>query len=122
MNFRLKYIRWTARVLSLIVGGGFILILIITGIDSYLEGNQKPMESNAILQLTISVAGCLSMMMAWKWELTGGIISVLCFVALGMINPETFPLITSIFMLPGVLFIITSVLNKIEDRKGHPVH
>lgn len=117
-----KYIRWTARTLAVIFGGGFITLIIAMTIGAYLEGKNEPMQPNDMIQLSLGVAGCMSMLLAWKWELIGGTISVLCYVALGFINPNTFPLIQSLFMPAGILFILVSITEKYLEQKMQLTH
>lgn len=115
----IKYIRWTARTLAVLLGGGFIILIISLSIGAYLEGKNEPIQPKDMIQLSLGVMGCMSMLLAWKWELIGGTISVLCYTVLGFINPNTFPLIQSLFMPAGILFILVSISEKYLDRKIH---
>lgn len=115
----IKYIRWTARTLAVLLGGGFIILIISMTIGTFLEGKNEPIETSDMIQLSLGATGCLSMLFAWKWELIGGTISVLSYILLGFLNPNTFPFIQLLFMPAGILFIVASLSDFYVHRKVH---
>jgi len=107
MTVKMYVTRWIARITALIFGGGFVLLQIAAAIDSMVTGNLEPPEMNALVQLTVMLTGVVGLLLAWRWELAGGILSVVAFSALGVINPATIPFPLIAFLFPSVLFLIT---------------
>jgi asparagine N-glycosylation enzyme membrane subunit Stt3 len=100
-----KELWWITRVLSgLIIA--FSLFMFI-GETFFGEKPGEPMSNNAILQLSIGGIGLIGLGLAWKWELTGGIIALVAFIVLAIINPITlqFPLLY-IYPVIAILFIV----------------
>ena len=82
----IKTFRWTLRVLS----GIFILFFLFMFIGESLDSeSSEPMSANSILQLSVMGIGLIGLGLAWKWELTGGIIALAAYVGLAIINPDT---------------------------------
>ena len=73
----------------------------------------KPMSADSIFQLLLMGIGLIGLGLAWKWELTGGIIALAAFVGLAIINPDTlhFPLL---FLYPAtaILFIVLWAISR----------
>lgn len=101
-----KIPRWIARIGGLLFGGVFLFFLIWESIGSMLEGDNQPLGMDALMQLTITIIGVAGLFLAWRWELPGGIIASVSFVALGLINPQTMPFPLLAFLVPAVLFVI----------------
>ncbi len=118
MAVSLKAIRWVARVSGLLFGGGFVLILLATAIDSLMVGAMEPPGMNAVVQLTVTLTGIMGLLLAWRWELAGGILAVVAFAALGFINPATIPIPLIGFLIPSILFLIAGWLDTTPSSKA----
>lgn len=114
-----KIFRWTVRGLS----GLLILFALIMFIGETFfppeSSNSGPMSANSIVQLVLFGIVLLGLGLAWKWELTGGVLAILAFLGLAFVNPGIgqFPLL---FLFPGTaaLFIILWGIsrNALEEK------
>jgi hypothetical protein len=73
----------------------------------------NPLTTNAIIQLAITAIGLIGLGLAWKWELTGGIIALVAFIVLAIINPiiQKAPLLL-IWPIIAILFIVLWAISK----------
>jgi hypothetical protein len=84
--------------------------------ESAKRGTSEPMTFNAILQLTLFGIGLLGLVFAWKWALTGGIISLLAFIAIFIVNPKALLWQMLIFRpLPSFL-LLWDIGARIEEK------
>jgi hypothetical protein len=74
-----KYMRRTARVVGLLLAGGFLLTLIIEGIDTGLEA----IELDGILLIVLTAVALAGTILSWWWEWLAGILLVLASAGLG---------------------------------------
>ena len=105
-----KELRWVLRGFSgLIIA--FSLIMFIG--DTFFGEVGGPLTNNAILQLSITGIGLIGLGLAWKWELIGGIISLVSFVVLAIINPVVLeiPLLFA-WPLTAILFIVLWAISR----------
>ena len=116
-NKSYKELRWILRGLSglIIVFSLFMFI----GETFFGEKTGEPLTSNAILQLSIAGIGLIGLGLAWKWELIGGIIALVPFVVLAIINPIVLesPLML-IWPLTAILFIVLWALSRNSTVKN----
>lgn len=114
-----KELRWILRGLSgLIIA---FLLLMFIGETFFGENPGNPLTNNAILQLSVAGMGLIGLGLAWKWELSGGIISFAAFCALCIINPEVlnFSLLL-IWPVTAILFIVLWFVSKTANTKNKP--
>ena len=101
-----KGLWWTTRVLTIVII--LFSVLMFMGYRVFPEPEEiKPLETKAIIGFYIVGVGFAGLLIAWKWELVGAIISLVAYVALAVI----FPLVlvpNPMYVLPGTaaLFII----------------
>jgi hypothetical protein len=100
--FEMTLLRWIARILSGLV--------IAFGVLSFL-GDHRPFVTLSMTdKIGLSVMGVilLGMLLAWRWERTGGLIIVGGFVLLAIINQRILSL-WAMWIIPfiGVLFFIS---------------
>jgi len=105
-----KELRWVLRGFS-----GFIiafLLLMFIG-ETFFGEVGEPLTNNAILQLSITGIALTGLGLAWKWELIGGIISLVSFVVLAIINPVVLevPLMFA-WPLTAILFIVLWAISR----------
>ena len=118
-------LRWILRGLSGLLIVFFILMFLGENLGSE---SSKPMTTNEILQLSVTGACLLGLGLAWKWELIGGIIALMSFVILAIINPVVLKAsLMFIFPIIAILFIVLGALgrkspwdwiDKLENRPG----
>jgi len=112
----IKIPRIIARALSAIIVGFALVMFIGESMQSAKMGSSTPMTLNTILQLTIFGIGLLGLVLAWKWELIGGILSLLAFIALFIVNPSALVMIF-IFPANAILFIFVGYRSKALNQK-----
>lgn len=112
----MKIPRIIARVLSVILVGFFLVMFIGESMESAKRGTSTLMTSNTILQLTFFGIGLLGLVVAWKWELTGGILSLLAFIALFIVNPSA--LVVFMFPANAILFIFVGYQSNALNQEN----
>jgi peptidoglycan/LPS O-acetylase OafA/YrhL len=114
---QIKIFRWVLRILSgiLIV---FFLFMFIGETFFPPESLQKaPLTTMDIIQLGLFGLIMVGLGLAWKWEFTGGLVALMAFIAMAMINPGTLqfsPLL--IYPTIAVLFIVLWAMSKRTNR------
>lgn len=113
----MEAIRIVARVISAII----VVFALVMFIGESLEGAKKaspePTTTYTIIQLALFGIGLFGLALAWKWELIGGIISLLAFITIFIVNPAA--LLWPMFIFPGnaILFIYVAYRSKSSLRK-----
>jgi hypothetical protein len=109
----IKIIRIIARVISVIIIAFALLMFIGEELQSAKRGTSSPMTFYAFLQIALFAIGLLGLALAWKWELTGGIISLLAFIIIFIINSKALVLQMFIFPANAILFIAIAYKSKV---------
>jgi len=79
--------------------------------------NTKPMSTNSMIQLSIMGICLTGLGLAWKWELTGGIIALVAYAVLAIINPEILELaLMLIYPAIAILFIVVWAISRNAHR------
>ncbi len=101
-----KGLWWLTRVLSILIIVFSILMFMGYRVFPEAEGI-KPLSTKAIIGFYIVGTGFIGLLLAWKWELTGAIISLIAFAGLAVIFPKVI-LPSPMYVWPGtaVLFIV----------------
>jgi hypothetical protein len=104
-------LRWILRVLSSIIILFFLFMFI--GQTFSVEKPGEHFSPYEIIQLSINGIGLVGLGLAWKWELMGGIIALVAFIVLTIINPIVlkFPLLF-IWPIIAILFIMLWVISR----------
>ena len=105
-----KELRWILRGSSGVIIVFFLLMFI--GETFFGEKTGKPFYTNAILQLSVMGIGLIGLGLAWKWELIGGIIALVPFVVLAIINPMVLVPLMLIWPLTAILFIVLWAISR----------
>jgi len=104
----IKIFRWVLRVLS----GIFILFFLVMFIGETLDST-NPLSTNSIIQLSLMGIGLIGLGLAWKWELTGGIIALAAYVVLAIINPDTLQFsLLLLYPATAILFIVLWAISR----------
>ena len=106
-----KELRWILRGSSGVIIVFFLLMFI--GETFFGEKTGKPFYTNAILQLSVMGIGLIGLGLAWKWELIGGIIALVSYVVLAIINPTVLGIsLVMLWPLNAVLFIVLWAISR----------
>ncbi len=107
----IKIFRWILRVLSGLIIVFFLLMFI--GETFFGENPGEPLTADAILQLSLAGVGLIGLGLAWKWELIGGIIALVPFVVVAIINPIILlPSPVYIWPFTAILFIVLWAISR----------
>jgi hypothetical protein len=115
----MKTLRIIARVMSALIVGFALAMFIGEGMQSAKRGTGEPMTMNAMIGLTLAGIGLLGLALAWKWEMAGGIICVVAFIVLFIVNIDALLLPMLLFPANGLLFIAAAYWSK--EPKEHIV-
>ena len=86
----IRVIRWTARILSVLFVAFCLLMFIGESLESRQRPDSPPLTTDAAVQLAIAGISLLGLLLAWKWELAGGIIALAAYGVDGLINYGAF--------------------------------
>ena len=114
-----RVIRWTARVLSLVSIG--VLLLFLVG-ESFDPLRISPQEWVGLLFFPVVL--CIGMIAAWRWELTGGAITVLSLIAFYLAEwlfSGNFPggPYFVVFAVPGFLYLIAWACRNVFSGRAY---
>jgi hypothetical protein len=101
----MKVLRIIARAMSAIFVVFALVMFIGEAMQSSQRGNPEPMSPSAIIGLAIFGVGLLGLLLAWKWELAGGIISLIAFISLFIFNQDALVWVMLIFPVNAILFL-----------------
>lgn len=101
-----------ARILSAIIVVFALIMFIGETVESNKRGTSEPLTSNALLQLILFAIGLTGLIVAWKWEKFGGIISLLAFILIFIVNPDALLWPMFIFPANAILFIVVGYGSK----------
>lgn len=104
-----------ARVLSAIFVGFTLFLLIGSLIEGTQKTNPQPTSIYTIKQLVLFGFGLLGLILAWKWKITGGVISLVAFIALFIVNMNALVWIMVVFPANALLFILIGIGSKGDD-------
>ena len=105
-----KTLWWVTRVLSTVIIVGSILFYL-----AYLifpeSGEGNPLRTEEIIGFCFVVIGFIGLLLAWKWEMPGAIVSLIAYAALAMMNP--------MILLPSPMYLwpVTAVLFTLLWKK-----
>jgi hypothetical protein len=117
VNLRaIKILRWIARVWGIIIA--FVIIMIAVTPDPYAT---EPLKGIEAFYLGLYAVSALGLLIAWKWELIGALISIVAMLtqAISISIGEGFAfyikgivLVELVFFIPAILFIVCWKLSK----------
>lgn len=116
MNKTLPIVRWTARILS-------ILILLFWGyfIAAHLLGGasqpSRPLTTYDSIQLVMMALWLAGLAVAWRWELAGAVMALAGSLVGGLINPQAMGL-ALVPAVPAVLFLCCGWMSQSSHRES----
>ncbi len=111
----LTIVRWTARVLSVLIIMTMLFFFIGEGVSGDTSPNARPLNGTDIIQLVLAGIELVGLALAWKWEARGGAVTFVAFVCKGIVNPRTIG--TPLLLIPftAILFLLSWWMS----RKSH---
>ena len=115
---KLKILFWLPRILAIVS----ILFMMIFSLDAF--GGNEPFGRKILGFLLHNIPAfilIIVLIIAWEYEIIGGVIFILIFIALGIFfksfseNPGSLVVITPL-LLAGVMFILHEVLSSGSKR------
>jgi len=106
-----KLLYWTPRILAILA----ILFMMMFSLDCFDMGGKDTLICLVMHNIPAFIVIAV-LIVAWKWELIGGILFVLAFIAAGIFfrsfggNPASLIVIAP-FLLTGILFILHHFLH-----------
>jgi len=100
MSLFLTMLRWGARLAALVVAGGFVLLIFGEFIQPHSPSGI--LASTAIPLLTLT---CTGMLLAWRWELPGAVMSLGALVAFMLMVRMGHHGVLFVLAAPGILFL-----------------
>lgn len=113
----IKIFRWTIRIWSGILILFFLFMFIGETFFPPESLNSQPLSSNAILQLVLFGIIMLGLAIAWKRGLTGGIIALIAYALMAVINPNTLQMsMLLLYPATAILFIVLWAFRRNEIK------
>jgi len=95
--------------------GVLIVLFTVMMMIGYAVNPNEPLPNNdeALLLLLFPVGMCVGYLLAWKWQLLGGVVSIACMTTFLIALHEADMVLTMAFLsIPGVLFIVYGMLSR----------
>jgi hypothetical protein len=111
LSILIRIIRWITRIVSLLV----VIMVIVLFLGEEVFSDEKrggiDISFGAAISGIMMIGGLLA---AWKWEIWGGLISLVGFVCVGWVNPGATKntLMYLLFFLPALLYVICGIVQK----------
>jgi hypothetical protein len=109
-------LRWTARLLAAGLVG--LVLLIYVG-----EGGPNPFNLSALeaVQKTLFLTACVGLVVAWRWQFAGGVLSTVAMVLFLTIEFEVtggFPkgLVFDLMLVASILFLVCGLLRTYRPK------
>jgi hypothetical protein len=114
----LKVLYWTPRIIAILA----ILFMMMFSMDCFGEPcTIKDQLICFVMHNLPSFAFIASLVIAWKWETTGGILFILCFVAAGILFRSFTGNFASLIIIGPLLFCgILFILHDYLKKRQHP--
>jgi hypothetical protein len=110
----IKILRWIARIWGVIIA--LVVVMIAVTPDPYAVGPPSGIE---IFYLSLYAVSALGLLVAWKWELIGALISIVAMLTQAISGSirEGFAFmkivsVELVFFIPAVLFIVCWTLSR----------
>src|SRR5690349_19346012 len=91
-------LRWIARLSALLIAGGFVVLVAGEMLAPHSAPPTKLIEWTGIALLT---ATCVGMLLAWRWELPGALMSLTALIAFSLLIKMGHHTVLFVFALPG---------------------
>ena len=102
-------VRWLARLSGLLIAGLYMFFAIGEFMTPHSGPSPTFVEGTGIALLT---ATCAGMLVAWRWELTGAIVSLVSLIGFTLLIRANNHVVTVVLAVPGILYILDRVLHR----------
>jgi hypothetical protein len=109
MSVFLAALRWLARLSGLVVAGGYVLMVIGDVSQPHSGPPSTLIEWTGIVLMT---ATCAGMLIAWRWELPGAVISLVSLLAFTLLIRMGHHAVLIVLAAPGVLYMADWLLRR----------
>lgn len=118
MSVWLSILRWIARLSALLVAGSYLLMLFGEVMDPHSAPPSTFVEWAGIGLTTIA---CIALLIAWRWELAGAMLSLACLMAFAMLiqGGSTFHAAILVMATPGILYVIDWFVRRESAARHH---
>jgi len=117
-NKSTRVLRRIARYLGLFL----ILLTLIFAFPELIAEHNPNAEPTKIDIILAGVLMLVGLGIAWKWELIGGVISLIGFIGVGILKPDAMKMpMLYLFPLAAILFLICWRLGKLHNSKEENV-
>lgn len=107
-NF-IAVLRWLARLSGLAIAGGFVALAVGEMLSPQSSPPSKLTEWTGIILLTVACAG---MLMAWRWELPGAVLSLASLAAFALMIRMGHHRVLFVMASPGTLYVADWLLRR----------
>ena len=107
-------LRWLARLSGLIVAGGYVVVLFGEVLTPHSGRPPNVLEFGGQVLLT---AACIGMLIAWKWELPGAVLSLACLLAFTLLIRMNRHTVIAVLAMPGILFTADWLLRRLRTLR-----
>jgi hypothetical protein len=114
----LSVILWLAKILGAVV---IVFLLYMTFGELFSTGTKTVMlkDSDIVALIFFPISTIIGLLVAYKWQGTGGLITVGGIISLHIVRPDlASSLLISAFAIPGLLYIIYAVWRR-RDTNLH---
>ena len=115
MSVLVTTLRWLARISGLLIAGMYALMVIGEFTHPHSNAPSTIIEWTGIVLLS---ATCAGMLLGWRWELPGAILSLVALVIFTLIIHMRYHTILFVFATPGILFLADWLVRR-HDIVGH---
>ncbi|MCZ2151560.1 MAG: hypothetical protein LC126_27780 [Bryobacterales bacterium] len=102
-------LRWTARLSAIFVAGTYILF--VAG-ELFSRPSAFPTQFREWSGIFLLTAACAGMILAWRRELTGALVSLITLAAFGVLIPMGRPAVLFIAAAPGTLYLMDWLIRR----------
>lgn len=115
-----KQLRKLTRILSILII--VFSIFMFMGYRVFPESEEiKPLSTKAVIGFYIVGIGFIGLLIAWKWELTGAIISLIAFAGLAVIFPMVL-IPNPMYVWPGTAVLFIVLWNRRSNTNGEKMN
>jgi hypothetical protein len=106
-------VRWMARGIAILIAAAFLVFL--AGVHS---GPMRSIDFRDWMGMALLIGAVAAMLLAWKWELPGAVISLFALAAFAVVIPmRSYDALIGP-AVPGALFLIDWKLRHIHCRQS----
>lgn len=107
-------LRWLARLSGVVIAGSYVVLF--TGEILTPQSGRPPniLEFGGQVLLT---ATCIGMLIAWRWELPGAILSLACLLAFTLLVRMNRHDVIVVLAIPGILFTADWLLRRLQTLR-----